>query len=195
MSQIARPSGVLLSAARQPLLPGGMMNDKANNESVKNPQNKKPDLEAFLKRGLTNEDDIKYVSPGAIPDLDLYMDQITTFMETQLRKSRRIKTLLEPLIETYFAKTDPELSLTDIYQSVYELELSQIEPLKKEMLDLYHVAKNTFPDAPEKDRDYLDKFAFICLLSFDVYLKKRIIEHIADEMAGNKEDPRTKKKK
>ena len=80
MSQIARPSGVLLSAARQPLLPGGMMNDKANNESVKNPQNKKPDLEAFLKRGLTNEDDIKYVSPGAIPDLDLYMDQITTFM-------------------------------------------------------------------------------------------------------------------
>ena len=44
-------------------------------------------------------------------------------------------------------------------------------------------------------RDYLDKFAFICLLSFDVYLKKRIIEHIADEMAGNKEDPRAKKKK
>ena len=87
------------------------------------------------------------------------------------------------------------MSLTDIYQSVYDLELSQIEPLKKEMLDLYHVAKNTFPDAPEKDRDYLDKFAFICLLSFDVYLKKRIIEHIADEMAGNKEDPRTKKKK
>ena len=86
-------------------------------------------------------------------------------------------------------------ALTDIYQSVYELELSQIEPLKKEMLDLYHVAKNTFPDAPEKDRDYLDKFAFICLLSFDVYLKKRIIEHIADEMAGNKEDPRAKKKK
>ena len=246
MSQITRPLGVLLPTARQSLLPGGNMNDKANNESIKSPQNKKPDLEAFLKRGLTNEDDIKYVSPNAIPDLDLYMDQITTFMETQLRKSRRypddkimtktminnytknrlipppvkkkyskehllllifvyymkdflsigdIKTLLEPLIETYFAKTDPELSLTDIYQSVYELELSQIEPLKKEMLDLYHVAKNTFPDAPEKDRDYLDKFAFICLLSFDVYLKKRIIEHIADEMAGNKEDPRAKKKK
>ena len=104
MSQIARPSGVLLSAARQPLLPGGMMNDKANNESVKNPQNKKPDLEAFLKRGLTNEDDIKYVSPGAIPDLDLYMDQITTFMETQLRKSRRYpddKIMTKTMINNY----------------------------------------------------------------------------------------------
>ena len=246
MSQITRPLGVLLPAARQSLLPGGNMNDKANTESIKSPQNKKPDLEAFLKRGLTNEDDIKYVSPNAIPNLDLYMDQITTFMETQLRKSRRypddkimtktminnytknrlipppvkkkyskehllllifvyymkdflsigdIKTLLEPLIETYFGKDGPGMSLTDIYQSVYDLELSQIEPLKKEMLDLYHVAKNTFPDAPEKDRDYLDKFAFICLLSFDVYLKKRIIEHIADEMAGNREDPRSKKKK
>ena len=65
------------------------MNDKANNDSTKIPHNKKQDLEAFLKRGLTNEDDIKYVSPSAIPDLDLYMDQITTFMETQLKKSRR----------------------------------------------------------------------------------------------------------
>ena len=89
MSQITRPLGVLLPAARQSLLPGGNMNDKANTESIKSPQNKKPDLEAFLKRGLTNEDDIKYVSPNAIPNLDLYMDQITTFMETQLRKSRR----------------------------------------------------------------------------------------------------------
>lgn len=227
------------------------MNDNANNESknigsVRDLPNGNPKLEAFLKKVLANEEDIKYVSPNAIPDLDLYMDQITTFMEMQLQRSRRypddkimtktminnytknklipppvkkkyskehllllifvyymkdflsigdIKTLLEPLTEKYFAKSDPGLSLTDIYQAVYELEFSQIGALKQDMLDLFHVAENTFPDAPEKDRAYLNQFAFICLLSFDVYMKKRIIEHMADEMAGNNQDPKAKKKK
>jgi hypothetical protein len=232
-------------------MPGGMMNDNANNESknigsVRDLPNGNPKLEAFLKKVLANEEDIKYVSPNAIPDLDLYMDQITTFMEMQLQRSRRypddkimtktminnytknklipppvkkkyskehllllifvyymkdflsigdIKTLLEPLTEKYFAKSDSGLSLTDIYQAVYELEFSQIGALKQDMLDLFHVAENTFPDAPEKDRGYLNQFAFICLLSFDVYMKKRIIEHMADEMAGNNQDPKAKKKK
>ncbi len=221
-------------------------NGKDSNSSAKIPQKESPGLEELLKGILANENDIKYVSPNAIPDLDLYMDQITTFMETQLNKSRRypddkimtktminnytknrlipppvkkkyskehllllifvyymkdflsigdIKTLIEPLTAKYFAQEEPGLSLTDIYQSVYDLELSQIGTLKQDMLDLYHVAENTFTEAPEKERAYLDQFAFICLLSFDVYMKKRIIEYIADEMAGNKEDPKAKKKK
>ncbi len=227
------------------------MNDNTNNER-KNSESRgdlpsgNPKLEAFLRRVLANEEDIKYVSPNAIPALDLYMDQITTFMEMQLQRSRRypddkimtktminnytknklipppvkkkyskehllllifvyymkdflsigdIKTLIEPLTEKYFPKSEQGLSLTDIYQSVYELELSQIGALKQDMLDLFHVAEDTFPDAPKEDRAYLNQFAFICLLSFDVYMKKRIIEHMADEMAGNNPDPKAKKKK
>ena len=34
----------------------------------------------------------------------------------------------------------------------------------------------------DKDREYLKLFAFICELSFDVYLKTQMIEMIADQL-------------
>ena len=35
----------------------------------------------------------------------------------------------------------------------------------------------------EKEQDFLQKFAFICMLSFDVYVKKQVIENLIDQMA------------
>ena len=32
---------------------------------------------------------IDYIHPEEIPNIDLYMDQVTTFMETQLRSTKR----------------------------------------------------------------------------------------------------------
>ena len=38
-------------------------------------------------------------------------------------------------------------------------------------------------------KDFLQKFAFVCMLSFDVYVKKQVIEKIVDGMAeANKKD-------
>ena len=34
------------------------------------------------------------------------------------------------------------------------------------------------------DREYLQLFAFISELAFDVYLKKQMIEHMVDELAS-----------
>ena len=41
-----------------------------------------------------------------------------------------------------------------------------------------------FGSSPEEDREFLQLFSFICLLSFDVYLKKQMLEHMVDELAS-----------
>ncbi|HEX3022325.1 MAG TPA: hypothetical protein VHP81_08030, partial [Lachnospiraceae bacterium] len=46
----------------------------------------------------------------------------------------------------------------------------------------------------EEDRDFLTTFSFICMLSFDVYMKKMIIEKLID-MSGVKDVQKMKKKK
>ena len=47
-------------------------------------------------------------------------------------------------------------------------------------------------------KEFLKKFAFICRLSFDVYVKKLIIEKMVDELSGGrkpeKEEEKEKKK-
>ena len=39
-----------------------------------------------------------------------------------------------------------------------------------------------FENADELDKEFLQTFAFICMLSFDVYMKKQIIVQIIDDI-------------
>ena len=70
----------------------------------------------------------------------------------------------------------------------------QIESLKKDLLRKYKTAQDTFGDADEEDQANLKRFSFICLLSFDVYVKKMMIEHIIDGMNPEPEHNSKKKK-
>ncbi|MDY4694164.1 MAG: DUF1836 domain-containing protein [Blautia sp.] len=175
---------------------------------------------------------IDYIKPEDIPNIDLYMDQVTTFMEEQLASTKRypddkiltktminnyaknkllpppekkrysrehvlmlifiyyfknilsindIQTLLTPIAEKYF-KSDSDKDITYIYNEVFSMEKGQIESLKKDILKKYNTAQETFKDADEEDQDKLRKFSFICLLSFDVYVKKMMIERLIDGM-------------
>ena len=175
---------------------------------------------------------IDYIKPEDIPNIDLYMDQVTTFMEEQLVSSKRytddkiltktminnyaknkllpppekkryskehvlmlifiyyfknilsindIQTLLTPITQKYF-KSMTEKDMTYIYNEVFSME--------KE----YKTAQDTFGDADEEDQANLKRFSFICLLSFDVYVKKMMIEHIIDGMNPEPEHNSKKKK-
>ena len=62
------------------------------------------------------------------------------------------------------------------------MEKSQIPDLSKEITAAFARAEESFADAPEKDRHYLQMFSFICSLSFDVYIKKLLIEKLLDEL-------------
>lgn len=186
---------------------------------------------------------IDYIKPGDLPNIDLYMDQVTTFMESQLASTKRypedkiltktminnyaknnllpspekkryskehllllifiyyfknilsisdIQTLLGPITDKYFKATDDK-DLTYIYSEVFSMEKSRIESLKKDLLKSYHAAENTFEDADEEDKEFLKTFSFICQLSFDVYVKKMLIEHLIDDMRP--EEPSSKHRK
>lgn len=197
--------------------------------------------ESMIRNILERVSGIGYVKPEDIPNIDLYMDQVTTFMEAQLAHSKRykddkiltktminnyaknnllpspekkryskehllvlifiyyfknilsindIQTLLNPITDKYF-KSQEKLDLTSIYEEVFSMEKEQIEVLKKDLLKNYQTAQNTFTDAPEDEQDFLKLFSFICLLSFDVYMKKTIIEQMIDSLREN--DPKKKK--
>lgn len=199
------------------------------------------DDKSILKSILEHISGMDYIKPEDLPNIDLYMDQVTTFMEDQLASTKRhdddkiltktminnyaknnllpspvkkrysrehllvlifiyyfknilsindIQTLLNPITDKYF-KSQEKLDLTSIYEEVFSMEKEQIEVLKKELLKDYQTAQNTFTDAPEDEQDFLKLFSFICLLSFDVYMKKTIIEQMIDSLRDK--DPRKKK--
>ena len=199
------------------------------------------DDKSILKSILEHISGMDYIKPEDLPNIDLYMDQVTTFMEDQLASTKRhdddkiltktminnyaknnllpspvkkrysrehllvlifiyyfknilsisdIQTLLRPLTDKYFKSMD-DMDLTAIYNEVFSMEKGQIESLQKELLERYEIAQGTFENAPEEDRDFLKLFSFICLLSFDVYMKKTIIEQMIDSLRDK--DPRKKK--
>ena len=55
--------------------------------------------------------------------------------------------------------------------------------MKKDVIRKFKKSRQTFEDAPEKEQEFLKTFSFICLLSFDVYVKKLLIEKMIDEIA------------
>ena len=161
---------------------------------------------------------LDYVKPEDIPDIDLYVDQVTTFIDSHLESVKRspedklltktminnytknhvlpspdkkkysrdhllmliyiyyfksflsikdIQTLLKPITEKYFGK-DTDTSFFDIYKELVTMGQAESRNLFKDILSKYSASQKTFADAPEEDREALQSFGFICLLSFDV---------------------------
>lgn len=195
---------------------------------------------AALQKKLVS---IDYIKTEDIPNIGLYMDQVTTFMDEQLEACKRyeddkiltktminnyaknnllpppvkkkyskehvlvmifiyyfknilsikdIETLLAPITDKAFDEEDP-LDMTAVYEEICQMEKSRIEGLQKDVARSYQLALESFPDVPEDQQDYLRLFAFICNLSFDVYVKKLIIEKLLDELPSSENDAKKKK--
>lgn len=194
--------------------------------------------EDLLNSILASLDRIEHIGAEDIPDIDLYMDQVTTFMESHLKHSTRnpeedkiltktminnyakndllpppvrkkyskehvmllifiyyykgilsisdIQRLLRPITDRFF-NTGGDYGLENIYEEAFSLEKEQIDILKADIMEKFRKSEQTFHDAPREDRDFLQTFAFICMLSFDVYVKKLLIEKMIDGM--RKEEP------
>ena len=62
------------------------------------------DSQNLLESILESLDRIDYIHPEDIPGIDLYMDQVTTFMDSQLKRSKRYeddKILTKTMINNY----------------------------------------------------------------------------------------------
>ena len=93
------------------------------------------DTKDMLNSILTSISKIDYVKPEDIPNIDLYMDQVTTFMEAQLSSTKRYpedKILTKTMINNY-AKNNllpPQvLLLIFIYYFKNILSIKDIETL------------------------------------------------------------------
>ncbi|RKD29328.1 DUF1836 domain-containing protein [Lacrimispora algidixylanolytica] len=177
---------------------------------------------------------IQHIKPETIPNIDLYMDQVTTFMDAHLKDTKRysddkvltktminnyaknnllpapnkkkytrehilllifiyyfknllsfhdIEQLFKPITDKHF-NTPDDLPLEDIYKEIFSREESDLDRIQADIMDKFEKSKTAFTDKnldPE-DLEYLQLFSWISGLSFDVYLKKQVIEKLIDDL-------------
>lgn len=196
------------------------------------------DAKDLLNSILASISRIDFVRPDDLPNIDLYMDQVTTFMDQQMASSKRhsqdkvltktminnyaknnllpppvkkkytkehilmlifiyyfknilsisdIQSILDPLTEKYFGSQD-DFNLEEIYAEVFRLEAGAAQRLGKDITRKFQISQDTFAMLEGEDREELQLFAFICMLSFDVYVKKQLIESLIDQKKSA--DPR-----
>ena len=193
------------------------------------------DSKDMLNSILSSISNIDYVKTKDIPNINLYMDQVTTFMEEQFSSTKRyetdkiltktminnyaknnllpppvkkkyskehilamifiyyfknilsikdIETMLAPITENYF-DGEKDFNIASIYEEVFKMEKSRMDAVQKDVARSYTKSLDCFSDIPGLSDDELKQlqtFAFICSLSFDVYIKKQIIEKLIDDM-------------
>lgn len=176
---------------------------------------------------------LDYILPEDIPDIELYMDQVTTFMDRHFSNSKRFKEdktltktminnytknklmpppikkkysknqiylliyiyyfknilsisdiqkLLNPLTERFYKATprSKTVDFTKIYTELYHLEHEHHYKIVEQIEETIELAKSAFPELEGEDREFLQHFATIALLSYDIFLRKQIIEKIID---------------
>jgi len=98
-----------------------------------------------------------------------------------------IQKIFAPLTEMFFGGKSDDISLEDIYKEIFTMEKELTNNLTKDVVRRFRSSQEIFSEVTdEAESDYLSRFAYICMLSFDVYIKKQLIERIIDETL---EDP------
>ncbi len=202
----------------------------------------------LLDKILQNMD---LVRPEEIPNIDLYMDQVTTFMDRQLGKLRRfeddktltktminnyakndllpppikkkyskdhvlvltfiyyfknvlsindINTVLNPITDKYFQKEDG-INLEAIYKEICSIGSNIISTMKDDVTSKLDLSMKSFENNEAfnllslEEQEEIKKFVMVSLLTFDVYIKKQLIEAIVDTMEpSDKKNPSQTKK-
>ena len=190
-----------------------------------------------LKRKIRSMLRLDFILPEDIPEIELYMDQVTRFMDQHLGKNKRneedkvltktminnytrnhlvpppnkkryskehliqliyiyylknvlaigdIQKLVEPLQEEYPSAE----KMTEIYEAIYELEKPWYFSIEAETLKAAALVEKKIP---EEENPYLNKMAFIYLLAYDMFSKKRLIENLIDEMVEELEEKKQAK--
>ncbi len=188
----------------------------------------KETLESILNK-------INLIDANDIPNIDLYMDQVTTFMESHLGNLKRspddkvltktminnyaknhllpspdkkkysrnhmilltfiyyfknvlpindIKTLMSGITEKNFAAgSKPEL--VEIYREVIRYQPEIMEQVRANLDVVENLAEDSFAKVNNnEEKEDLKLFTLLCLLSFDVYIKKTLIESVIDSMTS-----------
>lgn len=186
------------------------------------------DIEKYINETIEN---INLIKSDEIPNIELYMDQVTTFLTSNMgnnsennepaftktminnyAKSKllpapekkkyskdhlllliiiyylknvmsinNIDKLLSPVTDKYFHCTEG-LSMTDVYDEIREALEGIKETTLNDITEKFKSAGASFKNAPADEKDYLQLYSFISLLSFDVYMKKQLINTLIETL-------------
>lgn len=179
-----------------------------------------------LKKHIRELIRLDFITPDEIPGLELYMDQLTRYMDKHLgstlrdesdkaltktminnytknklipppekkRYSRKhlilliyiyylknvvsindIRRILGPMIEKDFGEDD----IFEMYNSIFEMEKLQYFNTEASVIKSSQIVDKKLP---ENEDEYLSKMAFIYLLGYDIFMKKRLMEKLIDEL-------------
>ncbi len=193
------------------------------------------DPEDLMQSMIESLGRIKPLKASDLPDISLYMDQVTTFMEKNMEHAKRhstdkvltktminnyaknkllpppdkkkydkdhlimliliyyfkyilsindIEKLMTPLSENYF-HSKSGLNLEDIYSFVTDSSFGQVESIQEFVRQKYSESMDISKEAEakgatEEETRFIQIFSFICSLSFDVYVKRLMIEKLID---------------
>ena len=76
-----------------------------------------------------------------------------------------------------------DLRIYDIYEEIFNEIEKQLPEIQADIERSIDFAEDAFMDAPEEDRPVLQRFALICRLSAEVYMRKLFIEKLLDEVS------------
>lgn len=196
----------------------------------------------LLREYMEHISKMQVVHASELPSIQLYMDQVTTFMNERLEAHKRydddkimtktminnyakndllpspekkkyskdhmilllfiyyfknilsitdIQSLLAPITDEYFQAKEG-MDLTELYESITTLRSSANREMLEDLVRQMDRSSSLFPD--EENREELQRFAFICMISYDVYMKKMLLERMIDEIRAEETDTGKKKK-
>ena len=204
-----------------------------------------PSIQTILDEFIQHILEQNPISASDLPNIDLYMDQVTTFMDDHLEHSKRypedkiltktminnyaknhllpppekkkyskdhmlllifiyyfknilsindIQKLLTPINNRYFKNTEGH-DMTWLYSHIMDEEPEQAKRIGEDIRQLSEAAQKIFPDGPADEQEYLQLLSIISLLSYDVYIKKQLIEKLIDAFSFPEDTENNKKKK
>lgn len=185
-----------------------------------------------LRELLNRLKSISYVKPEELPNIDLYMDQVTTFMDFHLESSKRysedklltktminnytknellpppnkkkyskdhmylliliyylkgvlsitdIQSVLKPFNEAFFGGAG-EVPFEKVYEEIFSIQKAQSDAVAKDVARKWRAVQGSYADVNDKEQqEFLRELSLVCMLSFDVYMKKQLIEQIIDK--------------
>lgn len=198
----------------------------------------------FYEELVKSLSSIGHIRPEEFPNIDLYMDQVTTFMSEHLLNSKSmqdekaltktminnyakdnllpapvkkkyskdhmivllfiyylknilsindIQTIMNPLTERFFDKdkVSEDINITDIYNNIYDIVKNEVGYISDDLTKKIEASQSSFTHVDnDEHQSFLQYFSLMCMLSYDIYLKKQVLASMVDKL---KTDENTRK--
>ena len=207
----------------------------------------------FYEELLSSLTGMGHIRPEEFPNIDLYMDQVTTFMSEHFVNANHtpddkiltktminnyakdnllpapikkkyskdhmivllfiyylknilsindIQNIMNPLTERFFGKDkqSEEINMYDIYNNIYDTSKKELDNISEDLARKIQTSKECFSDIKNSEnKDFLQYFSLMCMLSYDVYVKKQLlasmVENLKSDEDTRKEDSKKKEDK